>query len=160
MIHSRLPMVFSMFLKNYFGLARFGIHKHILLCILLLSIYIFLKKKKNQWFSCCLRVTVMPFLICLIASCHDTKLCLKGKKYLCLLPQWPLNKYLPSIDISVISVWNLLLPRGTHTTLQYLPQRVYLTGGKDLQTVISSQATSHDNQGCLEGKISPSSQET
>lgn len=92
--------------------------------------------KKHQ-FSFCLRVMFMPFFICLIACCHDTKICLKGKNNSYLLPQWPLNKYFPSVDISAIRVWNLLLSRGTQMNLCNTYNNVCILGEKkDLQTFV------------------------
>lgn len=114
---------------------------------------------KKQWFPFCLRVMSMPFLICLGACCHDTKICLNGKNNSYLPPQWPLNKYFPSVDISVISVWNLLLSRGAQMNLCSTYRNVCILGGKkDLQTFISSQAVvfrswSHKDQDSLERKI-------
>lgn len=85
---------------------------------------------KKQWFSFCLRVMFMPFLICLITCCRDTKICLKRKNNSHLLPQWPLSKYFPAVDISVISVQNLLLSRGTQMNLCNIYHNVCILGEK------------------------------
>lgn len=72
---------------------------------------------KKQWFSFCLRIMFMPFFICLLACCHNTKISLKGKNNSYLLPECLPNKYFPLVGVSTISVWNLLLSRGTQMNL-------------------------------------------